>query len=288
MFHIDRQRFPFKGPVDFQELTQQGIEEHDHEFYEIAVALSGRGWHTSGSHLLPVESRDVFIIPIGTPHSWVRDSHLQLLNIYYTRSDFFSLIGTLSPLRSLFFASDFENPHMRPAIYFRISEKTLCAIRYELFEMRAGLASCPGYAFQAGCFLKILSRFSNDYAAHYGITRIDQLLRPAVNRLMEMIDQHALAGEPLDLEIHASQFGMSGDQLTRIFKESITISPYKFFIQRRLFYAQALLRSTDKTCTEIAHSLGFSDGAHFSRTFREHYQMSPIEWRRIKAPKHIS
>lgn len=285
MFHIDLKRFPFEGPIYFQELTQYTIDEHDHSFYEIAVVLSGSGWHQSEGQFIPVQPLDAFIIPIGTPHCWVRNSNIQLLNIYYKASDFLSLIGTVGPLRSLFFASDFDNPHLRPSIHLKITRETLAAIRYELQEMQAGAESCPGPMFQAGCFLKVLSRLSYDYASYYGISERSAPLRPAVHRLMERLDQHALMGEPLNLELESALFGISGDQLTRVFRESVAVSPYKFFNQRRLVYARMLLGATSKTCTEIAHELGFSDSAHFSRTFREHFGISPMEWRKLHAEK---
>ncbi len=280
MFHIDFQRFPFDGPIYFQELTQKTIDEHDHSFYEIAVVLSGSGWHASGGQLLPISERDVFIIPIGTPHCWVHRSDIQLLNIYYTASELLALIGNVSPLRTLFFASDFENPHLRPAIHLRISPETLVAIRRELSEMESAAQECPGVAFKAGCFLKILARLRHDYSTFYGLPPVREPLRPAVHRLMETLDRYALTGETLELEKEASQYGLSGDQLSRLFRESLLISPYKFYNQRRLFYARIFLSTTTKTCTEIAHELGFSDAAHFSRMFREQFRMSPVAWRR--------
>jgi AraC-like DNA-binding protein len=44
--------------------------------------------------------------------------------------------------------------------------------------------------------------------------------------------------------------------------------------------AKALLRSTDKTVTEIAHELRFDDQAHFSHFIKKRTGSTPMELRK--------
>ena len=57
-------------------------------------------------------------------------------------------------------------------------------------------------------------------------------------------------------------------------------SPHAWLVERRLAKAMALMTETSASLTEIALACGFGDAAHFSRTFRDRYGLSPRAWRR--------
>lgn len=279
MYHIDFLKMPFSGSYSFQELKQQTIDEHDHAFYEIAIILSGQGWHASGNQLLRARERDVFVIPIGTPHGWIRNSQMQLLNIYYKASSSSCLTDQASALQPVFFAGDLSLSRLRSAIHMRITPETLSEIRRELHQSRQN--EDLGDTYRLSCFLKVLAYLQRDYGNYYGIRDVaSQELRPTIYRLMEVLDQYALMGASFNLPAEAARQGISPEHATRLFRQALKISPYKFFNNRRLLHAEAMLRSSDKSCTEIAHELGFADSAHFSRTFRESHGVTPMNWRK--------
>ncbi|MEP3932587.1 helix-turn-helix transcriptional regulator, partial [Rhodopirellula bahusiensis] len=56
--------------------------------------------------------------------------------------------------------------------------------------------------------------------------------------------------------------------------------PIKYLIQVRIQEASRLLRSTDRSITDIAFDVGFSDSNYFSRQFRTHLGLSPREYRK--------
>lgn len=195
--------------------------------------------------------------------------------------------NTAHPFQPVFFAGNTETAKLRSAIHMRVSRETLQEVRRELHQFN--LSDGLGETYRIGCFLKVLAYLQREYGSYYGLDGTQfRSLRPAVYRLMEALDQYALTGEHFNLGVEAARHGMSAEHVSRLFREALAVSPYKFFNRRRLLHAEDLLCSTNKTCTEIAHELGYSDAAHFSRTFREHHGITPAEWRRQRGSRSMA
>jgi AraC family L-rhamnose operon transcriptional activator RhaR/AraC family L-rhamnose operon regulatory protein RhaS len=74
--------------------------------------------------------------------------------------------------------------------------------------------------------------------------------------------------------------GMSRTSYVRMFESTMGTSPIKYFIELRIEEAGRLLRTTDRTITDIAFDVGFSDSNYFSRQFRKAHDQSPREYRK--------
>jgi AraC family transcriptional regulator, positive regulator of tynA and feaB len=94
------------------------------------------------------------------------------------------------------------------------------------------------------------------------------------------IETH-LAEPSLDPSSIASELGISVRHLHRLFARQGD-SPADWIRQRRLENSRSDLadvRFRDRTITEIAFLWGFSDSAHFSRSFRKQFGISPRAFR---------
>ncbi|MDF3822031.1 AraC family transcriptional regulator [Leptospira sp. 96542] len=69
-------------------------------------------------------------------------------------------------------------------------------------------------------------------------------------------------------------FSISEDRLIRLFKEQMGIPLRRYLLWVRLLRTARLLKE-GMNITEAAHSAGFSDSAHFSRTFKENFGFVP-------------
>lgn len=76
--------------------------------------------------------------------------------------------------------------------------------------------------------------------------------------------------------------GLSRTRLADRIKEQTGDSPINFINRVRLDRAQRLLRTTQKSVTEIAFECGFSSGQYFARLFRRQTEMTPGEYRAQK------
>jgi AraC-like DNA-binding protein len=79
----------------------------------------------------------------------------------------------------------------------------------------------------------------------------------------------------------ADALGISADHVSRLFRnEPLSLS--RMIWQQRLAACKRDLandRLASRSATDIAFSWGFSSAAHFSRSFRTRYGMSPSKWR---------
>ncbi len=83
--------------------------------------------------------------------------------------------------------------------------------------------------------------------------------------------------EELSLDFLADKFFISKFYLSREFNRVVGVSVYKYIIQRRLFYAKALLGNSIPP-TDVYLQCGFGDYANFYRAFKSAYHISPKEF----------
>jgi AraC-like DNA-binding protein/mannose-6-phosphate isomerase-like protein (cupin superfamily) len=72
---------------------------------------------------------------------------------------------------------------------------------------------------------------------------------------------------------------LSVSRYNALFKQEIGIAPMKYVINIRLGVACELLRNTDLPIKEIGMHVGYDDAHFFSRLFRNHIGVSPLEYR---------
>lgn len=83
----------------------------------------------------------------------------------------------------------------------------------------------------------------------------------------------------------ATFFNYSDRQVQRLIK-SLTGKSYLENIQNlKMQHAAAMLKSSKRSITQIAHDLGFSDMANFRTIFRRYYHMNPVEYRQLQTEK---
>lgn len=99
-----------------------------------------------------------------------------------------------------------------------------------------------------------------------------------VRKAIAFVQQHF--HEPISRQDLARHVGMSEDYLTYCFRQELGMTPIAFLNRYRITQAKRLLKETDKTITEIALDVGFSDSGYFSRVFRREVGLSPEAFRR--------
>ena len=65
-------------------LPQEATALHRHEFTELVIVYDGKGLHAIGSNAPTVLERgDVFVIPKGVYHQYVKEEDVSLINIIF-------------------------------------------------------------------------------------------------------------------------------------------------------------------------------------------------------------
>ncbi len=77
------------------------------------------------------------------------------------------------------------------------------------------------------------------------------------------------------------RFGLSPCYLQRQFKQCCGQSPTEFLMLLRIVHAKELLRTTQKSVSEIAYAVGFENISYFSRLFKRQEGLTPQSYRRL-------
>jgi AraC family transcriptional regulator of adaptative response / DNA-3-methyladenine glycosylase II len=110
-----------------------------------------------------------------------------------------------------------------------------------------------------------------------GDTPLDALPRLA-HKAAERISAGALNGN--SVKALATDLGMSERHLRRALEREIGASPFDLALTQRLRTATQLLSDPRTSITRVAYASGFQSLRRFNAAFRDHFQMSPSEWRR--------
>jgi AraC-like DNA-binding protein len=84
---------------------------------------------------------------------------------------------------------------------------------------------------------------------------------------------------PLDVPNLASLACVSEAHFIRTFKATFGETPHRYLQRRRVERAMYLLRTSDRTVTDVCMEVGFSSLGTFSRTFRDIVGETPSQFR---------
>lgn len=100
-----------------------------------------------------------------------------------------------------------------------------------------------------------------------------------VLRAKEYMDEQVYS--KLSMDDIAQRVALSKSQLNRVFKKEYGMTPYDYFLSRKIATACMLLRNTALPIREIAFKLQFADEHYFSSVFRGKKGVPPREYRYI-------
>lgn len=124
--------------------------------------------------------------------------------------------------------------------------------------------------------------------------RLSAMLKLILLRVIETSDEGALPARMVDEldgyirenisdEISNTElgaiFGYHPFYISRMLKERRGMTMRQYVIAYRLKLAKDMLRTTDRSASEIAEACGFTDASYFAKTFKASFGMTPKEYR---------
>jgi len=87
--------------------------------------------------------------------------------------------------------------------------------------------------------------------------------------------------EPLSPDELAGYVNISRRQLERLFRSYLHCTPTQYYLRLRLRNARLLLLQTEKSIVEISLACGFASAPHFSKCYRDMFNLPPRDERRL-------
>jgi AraC-like DNA-binding protein len=101
-------------------------------------------------------------------------------------------------------------------------------------------------------------------------------------RAKDLID--ARYREPLDVPVLAKAAHLSQAHFSREFRRAFGETPHQYLLTRRLERAASLLRTTDRTISDVCFTVGLRSVGSFTTSFSRAYGSSPAAYRAAHPP----
>ena len=109
------------------------------------------------------------------------------------------------------------------------------------------------------------------------VQTVDETAQKRVQLMMQYIHENYKQG--LSLNEIASHIGVSKSTALHLFQRFLHTTPVNYLIEYRLQAASRLLKNTNKKVKTIAFESGFHNVDYFCRVFKNHYHVTPSEYR---------
>jgi len=260
------------------------IPMHSHDFYEINIIMEGSAAHYIEKRMISSPTGTVFVIPPSVNHGYYSLEETKIFHMMLNQDFISSYNETLKKLKGFDFLFEVE-PLLRPTIK---GKKFLCLESDELDALLPEFNRLIQYSenntpnktiilkhltisvIAELCGLASITQMSNndnDSSTDTYIREMTDIIIYINNHFNENIDYQKLS----------KTYNLTYSTFFRHFKKLLKMSPSQYQNHRRIEESIKLLKSGDKSLSDMALECGFYDSAHFSRTFKKIQGDSPYQ-----------
>lgn len=263
---------------------------HTHNFHELNIIISGNGKHLINNASYHIATGDLFIMLPQTPHGYIFDSkNYSIFHLLFHKHFFQKYEMFLNSFTNYHILFDID-PSIRNAesainhfLHINISK------HYNLTRIFNELALLEKEQYKN-------TEQKKEHLALYILALIGDMIdeendnaktekQNTFNILKSVEYFHLNYGENISIDTLCSLAGMSRTSYLRYFKKLFHCPPIKYMYNYRLQQSKTLLKHSEKSIADIANECGFYDSAHFSRLFKEKYQLSPSKYQKLLQSK---
>lgn len=233
--------------------------------YLIHFILKGQGFYQINGSIIPVKKGQAFLITPKIVTTYYADEKEPWS---YAWIEFDGLKAAEYLKRA---GLSIENPIYTPR--FKEIIGTLSAPEYLLHMLKNHSETSLYLISHLYLLLDSLIKYSKKQAEERPSTLKDFYMKEAV----QYIKNHYT--ENISVEDMANWCNLNRTYFSKLFKDSLDITPQDFLIRYRMMKACELLSYTNISISEISASVGYPNALHFSRAFKKSYGVSPRLWR---------
>lgn len=246
-------------------LVTEHVKMHLHEYYEMEVVLSGKGYQNLNGTLYPLEPGSVYFLTPIDFHEVVPNGEIEIANLSFDE-------GILSPEMQVRFANRRSN------IIFLADDQLSGQLQF-LFQMLSGECTQED-TFSPQMRRNLLETLLVIILRHMQTPVHSYLPNAQIHEAMQYLFCHFR--ERITLSQLAKKSGYTPNYFSKLFQDTCGIGFTDFLSNLRLNYAKMLLLSTDLSVADVADKSGFGTPSGLFRKFQKYYGRTPDSFRRIK------
>jgi AraC-like DNA-binding protein len=253
---------------------------HSHEFAEIGIVLSGHAMHKTDTGVKSLKKGSVFLIPIGSSHSFSEPHMMCIQNIYLLpKLLYHNLCGSLkSHIQIQQFLLRHSSPKNSLPIEFELSDNSISVICAFANAYKSIKFNNLHYKndFGLNCFMNILMVICDEYSLseHFVAKTSDS----RICDIMEIINNNIEKPTKEILHELSSNLNIHPYQINHIIKQAFNMPISDLVIEYKIETSRTLLIS-EKSVSQIAFELGFYDHSHFNKYFVRYSGTTPTAYR---------
>ncbi len=255
-------------------LSDDTVQLHSHNFYEILCCCSGNIQYLLGTERFRIHRGDIIVVRPGVSH---RPLFLDQLVEPYRRYVLWINPELIDQLGKLF--PDLQKEKYRYNILRTANTRWEYLTDYfqkgcqESFNMDLNWQICV-----LGNTMELIAHLSRALAAEDNPEPLAEK-QELIDEVMDYIESHM--SEKITLESAARHFLVSKSTISQLFRKKLNVSFYRFVTQRRLIAAKIKIIEGE-TLEQVCSQVGFSDYSAFYRAFKKEYGISPDQFRKMQ------
>lgn len=224
------------------------------EHYAFEYIIDGRGFLEKDNRLYETGRGDIIFLPIHSRHRfYTSKTELQhKIYVIFSGACFDLLIKSYMPKDEYVFRND-----------------SLTNIFYGILEMTKGLSD--NYSLLCEKLYKEL------FTVIYNIKNAKS---SSIQEKLKREIECQIYNE-FDLKSASRKYNYSVNHLIRIFKEAYGITPYQYYLRKKIECSEFFLINTDMTNEQIAEKLNFASLSGFYNCFKKAKNITPVEYKKL-------
>jgi AraC-like DNA-binding protein len=263
------------------DLQKLAVPWHWHDELEVAVITEGQAIIAAGSEKILLGPGKGFFINSGVLHAaWdVDSSNCRIHSIVFHAR----LVG--GSIDSVFWHNYILPLLANPSLKFICFNPEVDWNQDAINAIEETWKNCvyepSGYEFAVRNNLSQLIYLLNTHHSTFENYPSEKELRDGerIKKMLHYIHEHY--SEELNTEKIAKSIIVSPSECLRCFHNTIGTTPIQYVKQYRVQKAVELLKTSNRTISDIGIQCGFQEMSYFAKTFREFHGVTPSEFRKL-------
>lgn len=237
-------------------------------FYEVLVILDGKGTFALDGEIKELQRGTVIVTLPNQVRQWKINGNVKGFAFFF-EGEFLNTHFKDEHFLNRFSIFDYD----RPKIGFDVKEEYLQKLLWTFDEVEKEFQELEGdssHIFRSLLYY-VLSQIDRYYRKEFGQQKGEASLH--VYRFKKLLDKNIHTWQTVQDYVNAMH--ISKDHLNSLVKKYFKATPLQIIHHRMELIAKREIQYSDKTISEIAYELNFSDVSNFNRFFKKRTGLTP-------------